>query len=70
VQGNSLESADGLGQGCPSLERVMLYRNKLASLEGLDGMERLTYIDAGRNELVNAAGMPDSRLLEVSSTRG
>jgi hypothetical protein len=67
VQGNSLESADGLGQGCSSLERVLLYRNKLASLDGLGGMEHLNYIDAGRNELVDAAGLPDSRLLEVST---
>ena len=53
-------------RGCTRLERLVLYRNRLAGVgEGLRGATRLTHLDLGRNRLVAATGLEGCTRLET-----
>ena len=53
-------------RGCTRLERLVLYRNRLADVgEGLRRATRLTHLDLGRNRLVAATGLESCTRLET-----
>lgn len=58
LEGNKLSNVKNLTQKMPNIEELFLDNNQLTSLQGLESLSKLNYLDVGYNQLKTLTGLP------------